>query len=265
MAEIKLAFFAIFVVLLAESLAIPAYAEVNSFQTDKSFYVQGNKIIFSGTVEIGDYQKHVNLVIHSPLGKFVLISGNYSDSIYTFEIVVNTNDTNQFSTTGTYSATAFIGDPSSGKTIAFDFSPDGSPVIHQPPQNSNSESTNTNQPNAQHYVTQLNENITMSDVRENQMKGNPSIIEKPPITFDFMTILYPVISLCGVGIVIAVIYFRKINLKPNIQKKDKSQSIQQVISESDDDHAMLILKNRLAKGEITLEEFKAVKDALSEF
>ena len=255
-----------FFVLVTGSFIIPAYAEVNSFQTDQSFYTPGNKIYFAGTVGIGDYQKQVNLVIHGPTGKFVLISGNYSNSIYTFEIVVNTNDTNQFSTKGTYSATAFVGDPSSGKTIAFDFSPDGSPVIHQVPPNTNTGITNSGQPTPQHFMTQLNENIAMSDVTGNLTKTNPSsTFEKSSTTFDFKNILYPLISLCGVGIVIAVIYFKKINLKPGMQKNNRSQqSIQTVIPESEDDNAVLILKNRLAKGEITLDEFKAIKDTLSE-
>lgn len=265
MVEIKWHFFMIFLVLVAGSLTIPAYAEVNSFQTDKSFYTTGSKIYFTGTVGIGDYQKQVNLVIHGPLGKFVLISGNYSDSIYTFEIVVNTNDTNQFSSKGTYSATAFIGDPSGGKTITFDFSPDGSPVIHQVPQNTNAGTTNAGQQTPQHYVAQLNENISMSDVGGKQIKVNASTIEKSASPFDFKNILYPVISLCGVGIVIAVIYFKKINLKPSKQKSIKPQpTTQTMISEPEDDSAMLILKNRLAKGEINLDEFKAIKDALSE-
>lgn len=267
MTEIKWPFFMVFFVLVVGSFMIPAYAEVNSFQTDQSFYTPGNKIHFTGTVGIGDYQKHVNLVIHDPAGKFVLISGNYSDSIYTFEIVVNTNDTNQFSAKGTYSATAFVEEPSGGKTITFDFSPDGSPVIHQVPPNTNTGSTNSGQTTPQHFMTQLNENIAMSDVAENLTKTNPSsTFEKPSVPFDFKNILYPVISLCGVGIVIAVIYFKKINLKPTMQKNNRSQqSTQMIISEPDDDNAMVILKNRLAKGEITLDEFKAIKDALSEF
>jgi len=265
MEKIKWPLFMIFFVLVTGSFMIPAYAEVNSFQTDQSFYTPGNKIYFTGTVGIGDYQKQVNLVIHGPTGKFILISGNYSNSIYTFEMVVNTNDTNQFSTKGTYSATAFVGNPSDGKTITFDFSPDASPVIHQVPENTNTGSTNSSQPTPQHFMTQLNENIVMSDVPGNITKTNPSsTFGNSSAPFDFKNILYPIISLCGVGIVIAIIYFKKINLKPSMQKNIRSQqSTQMVISESDDD-AMVILKNRLAKGKITLDEFKAIKDVLSE-
>ena len=265
MVYVKWPFFMMFFMLVVMSFMIPAYAEVNSFQTNQSFYIPGNKIYFTGTVGIGDYQKQVNLVIHGPTGKFVLISGNFSDSIYTFEIIVNTNDTNQFSTKGTYSATAFVGDPSNGKTITFDFSPDGSPVIHQVPENTSSGTTNSGQPTPQHFMTQLNENVVMNDVAVNLTKTNPSsTFGNSSAQFDFKNILYPVISLCGVGIVIAVIYFKKMNLKSSVQKNNSSlQSTQMVISESDDD-AIVILKNRLARWEFTHDEFIAIKDALSE-
>ncbi|MGI0072543.1 MAG: hypothetical protein ACREA3_01875 [Nitrosotalea sp.] len=268
MEKIKWLFFIIFAVFIGYSSIVPAYAEVNSFQTDKSFYTPGNKIYFTGTVGIEDYQKQVNLVIHNPVGKFVLISGNYSDSIYTFEVVVNTNDMNQFSTKGTYSAIAFIGTQSGGKTITFDFSPDGSPVIHQTSQNTNiTGTTKSGQPIAQHYQIQLNESTVMNDVAGNLTKiQTPSTFEKPPNQFDFKNILYPVISLCGVGIVVVVIYFKKINLKLGTQKiHGPQQSTPTMVSaEPEDDYAMLILKNRLAKGEISLDEFKAIKDTLSE-
>jgi uncharacterized membrane protein len=267
MEKIKWLFFIIFVVFIGYSSIVPAYAEVNSFQTDKPFYTPGNKIYFTGTVGIGDYQKQVNLVIHDPAGKFVLISGNYSDSIYTFEVVVNTSDTNQFSTKGTYGATAFIGTQYGGKTITFDFSPDGSPVIHQTSQNANATgTTNSGQPVAQHHQIQLNENTVMNDVAGNLAKIQTPSIEKPTVQSDFKNILYPVVSLCGVGIVAAVIYFKKINLKLGAQKSHEAQQSTPTIvsAESDDDYAVLILKNRLAKGEISLDEFKAIKDTLSE-
>jgi uncharacterized membrane protein len=267
MAKKKWLFFVIFIIFIECSSIAPSYAEVNSFQTDKPLYVHGNKIYFTGAVGIGDYQKRVNLVIHDPTGKFVLISGNYSDSIYTFEVVVNTNDANQFSTKGTYSATAFIGTQSGGKTIPFDFSPDGSPVIHLPPQNTNTTVTsNSGQPVTQHYQTQLSESIAMNDATGNLTKVKTPSIEKPTVQYDFKNILYPVISLCGVGIVVTVIYFKKINLKPSAQKSHGPQQSTPIIThaEPEDDYALLILKNRLAKGEITLDEFKAVKDALSE-
>jgi uncharacterized membrane protein len=80
-------------------------------------------------------------------------------------------------------------------------------------------------------------------------------------------ILYPVISLVGVGIVVSILYLRKKQKIPinNIKKETVTPSAPAVVPEKqDEDYAMMILKNRLAKGEITLEQFKEIKDELSE-
>ena len=269
MREIKWPFFVVLLVLVVVPLILHAYAEVNSFQTDKSFYIPGNKIYFTGTVEITDYQKPVTLVIHDPTGKFVLISSNYSNSIYTFEMTVNTNDTSQFYTKGIYSATAFVENPSTGKTITFDFSPDGSPVTHQVPSTANTTgTTNSGQPNSQHYKSQLNENVATNDITGNPQKVQTTISgssEKTSAPSISPNILYPVISLCGVGIVVALFYVKKRNLKSDVKKHDHQQFVPTVIQdEQKDDYAMVILKNRLAKGEITLGEFNSIKNVLSE-
>lgn len=259
----------VFIVIVASSTVFSAYAEVTSLQTNQSLYTHGNKIYFTGTVGISDYQKLVNLVIHDPTGKFVLISGNYSDPTYTFEIVVDTNNTDQFYTKGTYAATAFTGKEPEGKIISFDFLPDGSPVIHHLPQNTNStEIINSNQL-GQHYQTQLSENIGVGDVTENITKvaiPASAYPEKSSNQYDFKNILYPIISLCGAGIVAAILYGRKRNSRTGRQEPEKTQPLSStiVIAEPEDDYAIMILKNRLAKGEITIEEFKAIKDALAE-
>lgn len=254
---------------ICSSAMIPVFAEVMSLQTNQPFYTHGNKIYFRGTVGIGDYQKLVNLVIHDPLGKFVLISGNYSDSTYTFEMVVNTNNTAQFSTKGTYQAIAFVGKESDGKTLNFDFSPDGSPVIHQiPPSTNTPETSNSNQSLPQHYQSQLNENIGLADTTENLTKAViPKIPEEKSLKqVDYKNVLYPLISICGAGIVITILYVRK---RSSTKETKRRPSIQQPHVETDlanleDDYAVMILKNRLAKGEITVEEFKAIKNELDE-
>lgn len=252
---------------LVNTLAIlmnPAYADVNSFQTDKSFYIPGNKIYFTGTVGINDYQKPVTLVIHDPTGKFILILGNYSDSIYTFKMTINTNDQAQFSTKGTYSATAFVESPSTGETIKFDFSPDGLPVIHAP----NANETETNNPTSttlQHFHSQVNENMATNDLAGNPQKiqtTTPSSSEKPTSQLSPSTILYPLISLCGVGIVAGVLFMKR-RRKSTLAVQEHSVTTQ-TDDEQMDDYALTVLKNRLAKGEINLEEFNAIKNVLAE-
>ncbi|MDE1727456.1 MAG: hypothetical protein KGH89_09390, partial [Thaumarchaeota archaeon] len=112
---------------------IPAYAEVISLQTDRTLYAIDMNVYFTGTVDATDSQKAVNLVIHDPNGKLVLITGTISKPDGSFQITINTDDPTQFSLAGTYHATAFVGDESGEKTILFDFSPNGSPIVHQTP------------------------------------------------------------------------------------------------------------------------------------
>jgi uncharacterized membrane protein len=84
--------------------------------------------------------------------------------------------------------------------------------------------------------------------------------------FDAKTILYPVITLVGVGIVVAILYLRKKQkiLSGTIETKTSTMPVAPAPEPQEDDHAMMILKNRLAKGEITVDEFKALKEELSE-
>jgi len=84
--------------------------------------------------------------------------------------------------------------------------------------------------------------------------------------FDTGNVLYPMISLVGVGIVVTILYFRKKRKSSSNaeMRKDAPAPIESTSERQDVDYAMAILKNRLAKGEITIDEFKTLKDELSE-
>ena len=84
--------------------------------------------------------------------------------------------------------------------------------------------------------------------------------------FDASTIIYPVISLVGVAIIVVILYLKKKRkLFGNLEtKKEISIPVEVQPEQQEDDHAMMILKNRLAKGELTIDEFKALRDELSE-
>lgn len=119
---------------------------------------------------------------------------------------------------------------------------------------------------------QLNENIGVGDMAANlESKKSTSMPENNLASnsfanFDIKSILYPAISLVGVGIVVTILYFRKKRkLGPVIREsQDAHLPVEQTFEKQDDDYAMTILKNRLAKGEITVDEFKTLKDELSE-
>lgn len=125
--------------------------------------------------------------------------------------------------------------------------------------------------NKQHNVNPK-EMISVSDSANALQNQKPSGVPENNLNknvfanFDIKYIVFPLISVVGVGIVVVIIYFRKKQkLASNLDTKpDVQQTIESTPEEPDDD-AMLILKNRLVKGEITIEEFKILKDELSEF
>ncbi len=85
--------------------------------------------------------------------------------------------------------------------------------------------------------------------------------------FDASAMIYPTITLVGVAIVVTILYLKK-KQKLFGTTKTKTETVIPVEAQpeqQEDDHAMMILKNRLAKGEITIDEFKALRDELSEF
>ena len=118
----------------------------------------------------------------------------------------------------------------------------------------------------------LNEKVGLGDVSGSQAQKSDSSLQNNFLSiiftnFDIKNILYPAIALVGVGIVATVLYFRKKQKLVNPISKVQTVTLPPIESASEemnDDYAMAILKNRLAKGEITIDEFKALKDELSE-
>ena len=89
---------------------------------------------------------------------------------------------------------------------------------------------------------------------------------------DFNNVLYPLIALAGAGVIAAVLIGKKNKLWFNTNSKstlkqdfsDSSGPTQQENDSIEEDYSLMILKNRLAKGEITIEEYNRLKDALKE-
>ena len=111
--------------MLFSSSTIPVFAEVETIQTDKLFYSNGDKIIFSGTVDY-DSTGLVSIVIRDSNDKFVLLTQALIKHDNTFERSVNSNE--KFTIHGIYNTTAFIVKISEGAFTIFDYSLDGSPV-----------------------------------------------------------------------------------------------------------------------------------------
>ena len=125
--------------ILFSSFTIPAYAEVETLQTDLTFYSPGDKIIFSGTVAKDDTGL-ATIVIRDSNDKFVLLTQAFINPDNTFERSVDTNE--KFSNTGIYNATAFLVNMTEGSLVRFDYSLNGAPIS---PSVSDLQDTNSNE------------------------------------------------------------------------------------------------------------------------
>jgi len=111
------------IVVLLFPIVLPAYAEVASFQVEKTLYIKGEQISFSGTVEESDTGL-VTIVFRDSNDKFVLLTQAFIQPDNTFKRILSSEP--KFTDHGIHNATAFILNLTKGKTASFDFSVDGS-------------------------------------------------------------------------------------------------------------------------------------------
>ena len=117
-------------------IIIPAYAVIVEFKTDKTSYIKGDKIVFSGKTDAAHANKMLSIKIYGPKGEFVALTGGRSD--FDSNITVNPVDTTKGKFAeksaqqgkGIYNATIIYDEEPNykGKWTIFDFSLDGSPV-----------------------------------------------------------------------------------------------------------------------------------------
>ncbi len=109
---------------------------------------------------------------------------------------------------------------------------------------------------------QLNEKVGLGDsIAQNTPTPNNQNNGSLP-QFNFGNILYPAIAVIGAGIVGAILYLRKIGVFP--QQITTKQKFKEPEIAEQEDYAMMIPKNRLAKGELTLDQFHSIKEVLLE-
>lgn len=118
----KSAVFFLMLILLISTI-VPAYATVTSFHTDRTFYVKGDQVSISGTVDV-ESTGLVSIVFRDSNNKFVLLTQAFIQSDSTFKKYISTEL--KFTDHGIHNATAFIFNLTKGKTVSFDFSMDGS-------------------------------------------------------------------------------------------------------------------------------------------
>ena len=315
---------------IALALIMPAYADIKSFKTDKTFYKKGDKIIFSGTVEEKDVGEFVTIIIEDPTGNFVTLGSGYVSVDKNFTVTIDSDAKKikeKFSSHGVYNATSFVENKTNSKWVTFDFSLDGSPVVHSisqptPTPQPTQQPTSSTQPSSTQPTSTQTSTTSQSSVEEEsesdsdektiqekikerieaaqkqkEAQANPSPQTEPESTVDQTTIgesatttddktmtgdksgttgistpidlgsniLYIAIGLGGAGAIAGVVYGIKNknrhdrDVKPVVKIREPSKSVP-----SEDDYALMIIKNRLAKGEITIDEYNALKDALRE-
>lgn len=118
----KSAVFFLMLILLISTI-VPAYAAVTSFHTDRTFYVKGDQVSISGTVDV-ESTGLVSIVFRDSNNKFVLLTQAFIQSDSAFKKYISTEL--KFTDHGIHNATAFIFNLTKGKTVSFDFSMDGS-------------------------------------------------------------------------------------------------------------------------------------------
>ncbi|WP_299290381.1 SHOCT domain-containing protein [Nitrosopumilus sp.] len=119
--------FAIFA-LLVSSISTPVFAEVTTLTTNQNSFLKGDRITFSGNVEMGDTGL-ITIVIRDNNEKFVMLSQAIINSDNTFEKIVDID--NKFSNHGFHNATGFILNMSKGVTSSFGVSQTGVHLISQ--------------------------------------------------------------------------------------------------------------------------------------
>src|SRR2546428_260902 len=264
--------------LLVPSTLVSAYAEVASLKTNAAFYTPATKIYFTGTVPKEDVGKAVYLAIHDPTGKFINpLQGTMSNADGTFAFTITPDK--QFSYRVSAINSAGVSNPSSvvySTTLSAQTQTTNNGQSNPTSGSNNDQSVDKiiqqrieaakklkellNQQNGRQLHANLYENLGVSDLSAT-LTGDSSG------QYDFNNALYPLIALGGVGIVVAILYSRKRFIPQLVTSNQKKIEIPETMpssGEPEDDYALMILRNRLAKGEITVQDYKSVKDALDE-
>lgn len=126
--KVLMAFVVFSAMLLATNYFVPITADSVSIHTNKSLYSGSEQITFQGTVEETDFNEPVSVVIRDSKENFVVMESSFSGSDGKFEI--NVLPDGKFVNKGLYTATLFLNDVQTDEKTFFDFSPDGSAVIH---------------------------------------------------------------------------------------------------------------------------------------
>ncbi len=123
-----LAFVVFSAILLATSYFVPVTADSVSIYPDKSMFTEDEQVTFFGTVGETDFSEPVTVIIRDSNDNFVMMGNSLSTMDGKFEVTVNPEP--KLMTRGIHTATLYLNDVQTDEKTYFDFSPDGSPIVH---------------------------------------------------------------------------------------------------------------------------------------
>jgi len=143
--------------------SIPAYADVESIFSDKLLYQKGETIVFSGSVGDLDVNEPVSIIIRDSENNFVVLDTTVSDYDGNFQI--NRDIDENFTSNGLYSAQLYVNDLSTVEFTYFDFSSNGSTIMHSEKEE--------NMLASQHMKSNFKEIIDTDQIQLTDRVGNP--------------------------------------------------------------------------------------------
>ena len=270
---------------------VPVFAEVSSLDTDSDLFFKNENVKFTGTVEDGTTGL-VTIVIRDINEGFVLLTQATINPDNTFEKIVPID--NNFSENGFYRATGFILTLTKGVTTTFEIIPDNIEDIQNQLQFESQEIIPVNENGIDSLYEPVREpEPAFEPVREPEPAFEPvrepiihieepqstvqnlidseiipeaeaaSVVESTPT--DNSEIAQVSLAVAGLGILFGAVYGIKRKVDDNSKQISinrhiiRKKLIRPIIGSNPEN----ILQTRLAKGEITVNEYEILKAKLS--
>ena len=269
---------------------VPVFAEVSSLDTDSDLFFKNEDVKFTGTVEKGTTGL-VTIVIRDIDDEFILLTQASINTDNTFERIIPIDDS--FSESGVYHATGFIQALARGITTEFEIIPDNIEELESQLQLEFQEAIPANEnfvesvyepvrepepayepvrepepayEPVREQITQIEPQSTVQNLIKNEIIPEAeaaSEVQSTPTNNSEMAQISLVVV--GLGILFAAVY----GIKRKVDNNSKQISINRDIIKKKLIHPIIrsnpenILQTRLAKGEITINEYEVLKAKLS--
>ena len=262
---------------------VPAFAEVSSLDANSDLFFKNEDVKFTGTVEDGTIGL-VTIVIRDINEEFILLTQATINPDNTFEREISIDDS--FSESGFYRATGFILTLTKGVSTTFEIIPDNIEDIQDQLQFDSQEIIPVNEnflepvyepvpepepvyepvPEPEPVIHIEESESTVQNLIDNEIIPKAeaaSVVESTPT--DNSEIAQVSLAVAGLGILFGAVYGIKRKVDDNSKQisinRDiiKKKLIRPIIGSNPEN----ILQTRLAKGEITVNEYEILRSKLS--